>query len=151
MGSDLRFDYSVLGDTVNTAARLEGQTRTYRVANLIGETSFEKSKGLAFIELDLVRVVGKTQPVQIFTLLGDEAYAETPEFQSLAKAHGEIMVAYRNQAWEAASSAVETARSRSPGGELGGFYDLMDERIAEFTENPPGPDWDAVYETTSKH
>ncbi len=101
MGADLRFDYSVLGDTVNTAARLEGQTRTYREANVIGETSFGKAVGLAFLELDLVRVVGKTQPERIFTLLGDETYADTPEFHGLAEAHRELITAYRAQSWEA--------------------------------------------------
>ena len=151
MGSDLRFDYSVLGDTVNTAARLEGQTRTYRVANVIGETSFVKAPGMAFLELDLVRVVGKTQPVRIFTLLGDETYAETAEFQALALAHQEMIAAYRAQQWEAAMRALATARSHNPGLELGGFYDLVEERITEFSENPPGPDWDAVYEASSKH
>lgn len=100
MGADLRFDYSVLGNTVNTAARLEGQTRTYREANVIGESSFGKAVGLAFLELDLVRVVGKTQPVRIFTLLGDETYA-APEFHGLAEAHRELITAYRAQSWEA--------------------------------------------------
>jgi hypothetical protein len=59
--------------------------------------------------------------------------------------------AYRAQQWDGAMHALAAARSRNPGLELGGFYDLMEERITEFMENPPGPDWDAVYEATSKH
>lgn len=151
MGSDLRFDYSVLGDTVNTAARLEGQTRTYRVANVIGETSFKKARDLAFLELDFVRVVGKTQPVRIYTLLGDEAHATSAEFTALAEAHGDMIAAYRAQQWDTAARALETAGSLNPGLELSGFYDLMTERITEFMAEPPGPEWDAVYEATSKH
>jgi adenylate cyclase len=151
MGSDLRFDYSVLGDTVNTAARLEGQTRTYRVANVIGETSMSKAPGLAFLELDLVRVVGKTQPVRIFTLLGDETYEESAEFQKLALAHQEMIGAYRALRWGDAMRALNISRSYNSGLELGKFYDLMEERITEFMGNPPATGWDAVYEATSKH
>ena len=151
MGSDLRFDYSVLGDTVNTAARLEGQTRTYRTGNVVGESTYKMAPELAFLELDLVRVVGRNAPVRVFTVVGDENFAGTPEFKALAEAHAAMIAAYRSRDWDGASRALETCRACNPGLKLDGFYDLMGERIAGFVADPPPKDWDAVYEATSKH
>lgn len=151
MGSELRFDYSVLGDTVNIAARLEGQTRTYRVGIAVGETTWEQANDLAFLELDLIRVVGKQIPVRIFTVVGDPAFAQSEPFQKLAAAHGALLKAYRDQEWDRAVQLAGACKELDPGLALDGLYDLYLERTAELREADLPSDWDAVYEATSKY
>lgn len=151
MGSDLRFDYSVLGDTVNTAARLEGLTRQYRVGVVVGETTYQLQRGLALLELDLVRVVGKTVPVRIFTLVGDESLAESDAYRKLAESHAEVLSAYRKQDWDAADRSLAVCRLLDETGLTGGYYDLWEERISAFRTDPPPVDWDGVFESESKH
>ena len=150
MGSELRFDYSVLGDTVNTASRLEGQTRTYGVHNVVGETTCRQAPELAFLELDLIRVMGKTIPVRVYTVVGDADFAGTDSFKALAASHTAMLESYRARNWDAALRAIDICRTRDPGLGLTRLYDLFAARIAEFTRAPPPPVWDSVYEATSK-
>jgi len=150
MGSDFRFDYSVIGDTVNAASRLEGQTRTYKVANVIGETTYKLAADLAFLELDLVTVVGKTELLRIYTLLGDETVAKSPGFVALKKNHDAMLGAYRAQDWDAAEAALAECRHCLNGFALDEMYTMYARRIGEFRASPPGPGWNAVYEATSK-
>ena len=76
LGSDLRFNYSVLGDPVNVASRLEGQTKFYGVPIIIGSRTAEKAKEkFAILEVDLIAVKGKTEPETIYALLGREEIA----------------------------------------------------------------------------
>ena len=151
LGSDARFDYSVLGDTVNLASRLEGQTRIYKVGIVVGERTYERAADLAFLELDLIRVVGKTVPVRIYTLVGDETLAASGEFGELARAHKEMMAAYRAQDWNAARRAIQNCRQLDPGLGLERMYGVYEERVATLATHPPEPDWDAVFVATSKH
>ena len=84
MGSQQRFDYSVLGDDVNLASRLEGQSKTYGVEIVVGENTHQKAPAFTYLELDLIRVKGKTKPVRIFALLGEEGLRKEEAFQELA-------------------------------------------------------------------
>lgn len=149
MGSDLRFDYSVLGDDVNLASRLEGQSKTYGVDIVIGKNTRDGVPDFATIEIDMIKVKGKTKPVRIFALLGDETVAATPSFQSLSKLNDALIAAYRAQEWDKTLELIAQARPLG-GGKIDALYELYEERVAYFRENPPGADWDGVYVATSK-
>ena len=148
MGSRQRFAYSALGDTVNTASRLEGQTKAYGVSVLIGESTAAKVQDMALLELDLLRAKGKKEPVRIYTLIGDEVEAQTAVFKNLAERHGRMMAAYRAQDFDTALSLIRECSGQIPA--MDGFYGIMAERIAVLDKTRPGDGWDGVYEATSK-
>lgn len=150
MGSEQRFDYSVLGDTVNTASRLEGQSKTYGVHIVIGEETANGARDYAILELDMIQVKGKTEAVRIFGLMGRPEDAESEWFQKLKTCHEAMITAYRSQKWDEARALTKECRTLREDLFIDGFYDLMDERIDEFEANPPGADWNGVYVATSK-
>jgi len=151
MGSDQRFDYSVLGDTVNLASRLEGQSKTYGVRIVIGDSTHSQVDGMACIELDLIKVKGKTEAVRIFALLGDEELAVKPEFQAFKAKIDELLAKYRGQDWEGARKACAEARATHGPFDIDDtFFDLYDERIDAGEANPPGEGWDGVFTATTK-
>ncbi len=150
LGSDQRFDYSVLGDDVNLASRLEGQSKTYGVDIVIGENTQVQIDDMATLELDLIQVKGKTVPARIFTLLGDETYSQSPSFQSLVSRHKYFLETYRKQDWELASDFLQQCRGLDKEEKLSHLYDLYTDRISHFQSDPPGADWDGVFVATSK-
>jgi adenylate cyclase len=149
LGSDQRFDYSVLGDDANVASRLEGQTKTYHVDIIIGERTADQVRQFALLELDLIQVVGKTRPVRIYYLLGDESARGTGAFSVLEAAHDAMIAAYRRQDWSEALEQLESCRAQAPE-ELRDVYALYEQRVVDLRADPPPADWDGVFAALTK-
>jgi adenylate cyclase len=150
MGSDQRFDYSVLGDSVNLAARLEGQSKSYGVKTVIGpETNESVKESFATLQLDMIAVKGKKEAVTIYTLVGDLEFKNSSEFKNLALKHEKILKNYFSQNWENCLTEMKEAKSLC-NNIMTEYYEIMSERINEFKQSPLPKDWDGVYVATSK-
>ncbi|MEP1209797.1 MAG: adenylate/guanylate cyclase domain-containing protein [Rhizobiaceae bacterium] len=153
MGSDMRFDYSVLGDSVNLASRLEGQSKLYGLPIILGEaTAKTVMDELATLEVDRLRVKGKEQAETIFALVGDENLLADENFQELQRLNDSMLSSYRSQDWETATAALEAIKDLpiSATIDLDTYLFLYETRILEYQANPPGQDWDGVYLAISK-
>jgi adenylate cyclase len=151
MGSDFRFNYSVLGDTVNVASRLEARTKDYRLPLVIGSRTAERAKDkFTTMEIDLIQVKGKKQPEAVFTVLGRGELEQDPHCRELRELNAQMLAAYRKQQWDDALGLIERCRKAANGIDVSGLYDMYVERIATYRAEPPPADWDGVYEAESK-
>jgi adenylate cyclase len=151
MGSDFRFNYSVLGDTVNVASRLEARTKDYRLPLVIGSRTAERAgEKFATMEIDLIRVKGKKEPEAVFAVLGRAEIQQDPRCQELRALNAEMLAIFRKQKWDGALALIKRCRGVANGFDLDGFYDMYSERIATYRADPPPPNWDGVYEAETK-
>jgi len=148
MGSDQRFDYTCLGDSVNLASRLEGQSKPYGVKIVLGSKTAEYVKSdYLVLELDCIAVKGKTQGVNIYTVLGrrDQMTVERGDEQM----HAAMLELYRQQKFDRTIKFCQELKGRF-GGEMDHYYDAWIERCEEMKDVELPRDWDGVFRATSK-
>ncbi|HEY0234467.1 MAG TPA: CHASE2 domain-containing protein [Afipia sp.] len=151
MGSNLRFDYSVLGDSVNLASRLEGQSKSYGVPIIAGSrTAMAAKDRFAILELDYITVKGKKEPEVIYAITGREDMAASVSFQRVRNLSIEMLACYRSRDWDGALLAIEKARAADETHRFRLLYELYVERINTFKQSPPPADWDGVFALTTK-
>ena len=151
MGSDLRFDYSVLGDSVNLASRLEGQSKEYGFPIIVGsKTALAVKDKFAILELDFIMVKGKKEPEVIYAIAGREDTAHSGRFQRLRNLTIEMLACYRSRDWEGALAAIERGRRTDEAHALELLYNLYEARILDFQQNPPPQDWNGAFALLTK-
>jgi adenylate cyclase len=151
MGSDLRFDYSVLGDSVNLASRLEGQSKEYGFPIIVGsKTALAVKDKFAILELDFIMVKGKKEPEVIYAIAGREDTAQSGRFQRLRNLTIEMLACYRSRDWDGALGAIERGRRTDDGRTLELLYNLYEARILGYRKNPPPDDWNGAYALLTK-
>lgn len=146
MGSDIRFDYSVMGDSVNLASRLEALTAAYGLRTLLcPETARLCGDTFAMVEIDSVRVKGKRDVVTVHTLLGGEDLRRQTHFRAFRGAFLEMREHYCRGDWTAARQALDRSRRNSEIKQLDKVLDIYVRRLEKLELGPPASTWDGVY------
>ncbi|MFC1549440.1 CHASE2 domain-containing protein [Nitrospirota bacterium] len=149
MGSNLRFDYTVIGDNVNLSSRLEGTTKVYGVSIIVSQNTWERTRNeFIFRELDFIKVKGKQKPIRVYELMGRMSGRESDsELLQQAKTFAFGLKLYRDRRWQEAEDTFRGLTDKDPWDKASAVYI---ERCREFMKYPPNEDWDGVFERRSK-
>jgi adenylate cyclase len=143
IGSHKHFNYTIMGDEVNLASRLEGANKTFGTTLMISESTFEWiHQDFRTRELDLLRVKGRTTPVRVYELLGARDHQFSEAFEQMLHSYEQGLAAYRQRDWSMAITSFETAVEHVPTDHPSRIYL---ERSQQMQTHPPDEDWDGVY------
>jgi len=149
MGSNRRFSYSALGEAVNQASRIEGQCKSYSVDIIVSGQLRARAPELAYIFLDRVRLVGASEPTELYFLVGDAGLAQSPGFVAWREAQEAMLAAMLARDWETAERQLMAAHDAG-GPNYDKLYAMYRERLNEFRAEPPEQSWDGIVVATEK-